>query len=84
MPRPNELGEPWVSLAVKFGSVKKMADEFGVHTGTIRRWDKKITKMSGPTKRLLEYFLIDFGIDNPNASSHEVHNPQESFQEIHR
>lgn len=76
MPRPTKLSDPWLSLSIKFGGVAKLAEEFGVHTGTLRRWDKGLTKINGPAKRLLDYLMTDMEIENSNASIHAVDNRQ--------
>ena len=72
MPRPTKLKDPWLSLSIKFGGVAKLAEEFGVHTGTLRRWNQGLTKINGPAKRLLDYLMADLEIGKPNASIPEV------------
>jgi len=50
----NSLPEPWRTLAERFGSVKALAEHFGVTRRTINRWANGEMGMSGPAKKLLE------------------------------
>lgn len=60
--RPLIIPGPIGKLALKVGSLKKLAEEIGVDVRTVRYWATEDRKPSGPSKKLLHQI----------ASSHDI------------